>query len=188
MRGNPDLFPWMLAASAALHALLIAGGARWFGPPAPWKPLPVLEARIEVVAAREEDAPAPAPRLLKNTLQPAPVRPGPAATRPARPGGPASAALARAEPLPEAQLGEALKRLSDTLLYPPEAVRRGLEGEVVLVLELGEGGRILEAAVASGSGHRILDEAALRAAQRLGSLSPALEGKAILLPVRFRLL
>ncbi|HEX9180362.1 MAG TPA: energy transducer TonB [Burkholderiales bacterium] len=187
MRGNHDLFPWMLAASAALHAFLIAGGARWFNPPAPFIPLPAMEARIEVVAARKEDTLVPAPRVLKNTIEP--PRQRSAATRPAAPSsGAAAAALARAEPLPEAQLGEALKRLSDSLLYPPEAVRDGVEGEVVLVLDLGEGGRILEAAVASGSGHRILDEAALRAAQRLGSLSPALAGKTILLPVRFRLL
>lgn len=185
MRGTPNLFPWMLAASAVLHALVIWGGGRWLVPPAPVTSLPVLEARIEVLAARKEDMPVPAPRVLKNTMEPSPQR---AATRLARPAGAASATLSRAEPMPEVQLGEALKRLSDTLLYPPEAVREGLEGEVVLVLDLGEDGRILEAAVASGSGHRILDEAALRAALRLGSLSPALAGKAILLPVRFRLL
>jgi protein TonB len=124
--------------------------------------------------------------VLKDTMEPEPRRA--AATRPARPAKGASAALERAEPMPEAQLREALGRLSDTLLYPPEAVRRGLEGEVVVLLDLGEGGRILEAAVASGSGHPMLDEAALRAARRLGSLSPTLAGKAILLPVRFRLL
>lgn len=188
MRGTRNLFAWMLAASAALHALGILAADRWLKPPAPYQALPVLEARIEIAAARDPEAPRPAPRLLKNTLETPSTRPL-AATRPLRPaGGAASAALRRAEPMPEAHLGEALKRLSDTLLYPPQAVQQGLEGEVVVLLELGAGGRVLDASIASGSGHALLDDAALRAAHRLGSLSPALEGKAILLPVRFRLL
>ncbi|HET9700882.1 MAG TPA: TonB family protein [Burkholderiales bacterium] len=188
MRPASSRFLRMLAVSLVLHAVVIWGAGPWLMPPAPFKPLPAMEARIEVVAARKEDTPAPAPRVIKNTFEPSSAGRR-AATRPvAPPGSNAPAALARAEPTPEAHLGEALKRISDTLLYPPEAVREGLEGEVVLVLDLGEGGRILEAAVASGSGHRVLDDAALRAALRLGSLSPTLAGKAILLPVRFRLL
>lgn len=188
MRAHRHLFAWMLAASAALHALGILAAERWLKPPAPYQALPVLEARIEIAAARDPEAPAPAPRLLKNTMEATPKRP-PTATRPPRTAsGAASVALARAEPMPEAHLGETLKRLSDTLLYPPQAVQQGLEGEVVVLLELGEGGRVLDVSIASGSGHAILDDAALRAALRLGSLSPALAGKAILLPVRFRLL
>jgi protein TonB len=90
--------------------------------------------------------------------------------------------------LPTAQLGETLERLSEVLLYPPEALRRGLEGEVVLLVELGEGGRIVGASVASTSGHPLLDEAALKAVGRLDALNPASAGKAILLPVRFKIL
>jgi protein TonB len=59
---------------------------------------------------------------------------------------------------------------------------------VVVLLELDAEGRIVAASVASGSGHAILDEAAVVATRRLGALGPALGGKAILLPVRFRLL
>lgn len=187
MRPHRHVFAWMLAASAGLHALGILAAERWLKPPAPYQALPVLEARIEIAAARDPQAPPPAPRLLKNTLETARERP--AAARAPRPAaGAASATLARAEPMPEAHLGEALKRLSGALLYPPQAVQQGLEGEVVVLLELGEGGRILGASVASGSGHALLDDAALSAVGRLGSLSPALAGKAILLPVRFRLL
>ncbi len=47
-------------------------------------------------------------------------------------------------------------------LYPPEAIRQGLQG--------------------------VLDQAALRAVRQVGSLSPTLAGRSILLPVRFRLL
>jgi periplasmic protein TonB len=127
--------------------------------------------------------------VLKNTLEPRePERPR-AAPKPRAAPAPKAA---RTRPPPERLAGEALDRtlgqLSQTLLYPPEAVRRGLEGEVVVMLELDADGRVVAASVASGSGHAILDEAAVAAARRLGALGPSLAGKAILLPVRFRLL
>jgi len=73
-------------------------------------------------------------------------------------------------------------------LYPPEAIKQGLQGETVVLLDVGEGGRIVSALVASSSGHGVLDQAALRAVRQVGSLSPTLAGRSILLPVRFRLL
>lgn len=192
-----------LGASLVLHTLALLALERWIAPPVPEpvRPAGVLTVELE---------PRPPPEMLKNTLAPEPRRPrekrGAAAARlEAREGGagPRNAPQAatdvplghtpkpppkRAERLPDEQLGEVTGRLSHTLLYPPEALRRGLEGEVVLLLELGEGGRILEATVASSSGHPLLDQAALRAAGRLGSIAPASAGKAILLPVRFRIL
>lgn len=93
-----------------------------------------------------------------------------------------------AERLSPEQLRETLGRLSEELLYPADALRRGLEGEVVILVELGEGGRILDASIASGSGHPTLDDAAVRAVKRLGSLGPASAHKSILLPVRFRII
>lgn len=95
---------------------------------------------------------------------------------------------APAEELSPNELRETLGRLSETILFPPEALERGLQGEVTLLVELGEGGRILEASVASGSGHRILDEAAVRAVLKLGTLGPSSANKSIVLPVRFRIL
>lgn len=93
-----------------------------------------------------------------------------------------------AERLSPEQLRETLGRLSEELLYPADALRRGLEGEVVILVELGEGGRILDASIASGSGHPTLDDAAVRAVKRLGSLGPGSAHKSILLPVRFRII
>ena len=182
--------PWALAASLALHAAALM--------------LPVIalpralrahDAAVTFITARlEPRAPtesAPPPAVLKNTIEaPKPERPR-AEPRPPRAASP-GAAPPKPRPPPERLSGEALDRtlsqLSQTLLYPPEAVRRGLEGEVVIMLELDAGGRIVAASVASGSGHAILDEAALRAARQLGTLGPAVGGKAVLLPVRFRLL
>jgi protein TonB len=94
----------------------------------------------------------------------------------------------RGERLSPEQLRETLGRLSEELLYPADALRRGLEGEVTILVELGEGGRILDASIASGSGHQSLDDAAVRAVKRLGTLGPASAHKTILLPVRFRIL
>lgn len=93
-----------------------------------------------------------------------------------------------AERLSPEQLRETLGRLSEELLYPADALRRGLEGEVVILVELGEGGRILDASIASGSGHPTLDDAAVRAVKRLGTLGPGSAHKSILLPVRFRII
>lgn len=92
------------------------------------------------------------------------------------------------EQLSPNELRETLSRLSETMLFPPEALERGLEGEVTLLVELGEGGRILDATVASGSGYKILDDAAIRAVLKLGTLGPASANKSILLPVRFRII
>ena len=150
-----------------------------------------ITARLEP-RAPAESAPAesvPPPEVLKNTIEPQRERQR-AAPKPPRPPSPAAAPKPR--PPAERLAGETLERtlgqLSQTLLYPPEAVRRGLEGEVVVMLELDATGRIVGASVASGSGHAILDEAALRAARQLGALGPSVGGKAVLLPVRFRLL
>jgi protein TonB len=93
-----------------------------------------------------------------------------------------------AERLSPEQLRETLGRLSEELLYPADALRRGLEGEVVILVELGADGRILEASIASGSGHPTLDDAAVRAVKRLGTLGSASAHKSILLPVRFRII
>lgn len=70
--------------------------------------------------------------------------------------------------------------------YPPEAIDRGLEGEVLVLLILDPEGHVAAARVEQGSGHRLLDEAALRAVRALHSL-PADAPRETLVPVRFRL-
>jgi periplasmic protein TonB len=179
---------WALVLSLALHAAALTLPALSL-PRAQRVPdtvVPSITARLEPRAPPER---APPPEVLKNTLEPRePERPR-AAPKPRAAPAPKAA---RTRPPPERLAGETLDRtlgqLSQTLLYPPEAVRRGLEGEVVVMLELDADGRVVAASVASGSGHAILDEAAVAAARRLGALGPSLAGKAILLPVRFRLL
>jgi protein TonB len=80
----------------------------------------------------------------------------------------------------------ATAQLRDELLYPPEAIARGLEGEAVVLLFLDAAGNAIAARLESSSGHALLDDAALRAARRLRELPPSAPREA-LLPVRFRL-
>jgi protein TonB len=85
--------------------------------------------------------------------------------------------------------GSSLRRaqaaLTEHLFYPPQAVARGLEGDVILLLTLGDGGQLVSAAIARSSGHALLDQAALDAAQRIGALPG--NPRQTLFPVSFRL-
>ncbi len=85
--------------------------------------------------------------------------------------------------------GRALHRaqaaLSKHLFYPPEAVARGIEGEVILLLTLSPSGQIDSAEIARSSGHALLDQAALDAARHIGALPG--NPRQILFPVGFRL-
>ena len=95
---------------------------------------------------------------------------------------------ARTPPPPRLQgksLRRALSALSEHLFYPPEAVARGMEGEVILLLTLSESGQLVSASIARSSGHSLLDQAALDAAQRLGALPG--NPRQTLFPVSFSL-
>lgn len=70
--------------------------------------------------------------------------------------------------------------------YPPEAIARGLQGEVLVLIVLDESGKVVGARVEQGSGHAILDTAALQAVRSLKSL-PADAPRQVVLPVVFRL-
>lgn len=70
--------------------------------------------------------------------------------------------------------------------YPPEAIARGLEGEVLVLIIISESGQVTAARIEQSSGHRLLDDAALNAVRSLRSL-PADAPREALLPVRFRL-
>lgn len=72
------------------------------------------------------------------------------------------------------------------LFYPEDARRQGIEGEVLTLLIIDEGGHVSAARVERSSGHRSLDEAALHAVRSLHGL-PADAPRESYLPVRFRL-
>ena len=80
-----------------------------------------------------------------------------------------------------------LKKLDNAgQFYPADAIARGLEGEVLVLIIIDEAGKVSAARVERGSGHPILDDAALRAVRSLQSL-PADAPRQVVLPVRFRL-
>jgi protein TonB len=69
--------------------------------------------------------------------------------------------------------------------YPWLARRQGLEGEVIVRIEVAPQGGVVAAEVAVSSGHRLLDDAALRVAAATRFAPGA--GGAAELPIRFRL-
>lgn len=73
-----------------------------------------------------------------------------------------------------------------TRFYPLEAVHRGLEGTAMVSVVIDAAGNVTAARLERGSGHAMLDEAAVRAARTLKNLPVEHHGEATL-PVRFKL-
>lgn len=162
-----------LALSLALHgSLLLPDLVKRFSA-AP--PRTALQATLRLPPLRET---LPAEPLLKNTLDP---EDAPQVAKPAPPPLPASSkAVAKRE------VQTAQRKLSQHLFYPPEAVARGIEGEVRLILKLSPDGAIDDISIAASSGHTILDNAAVKAAYVMGKL-PGVTSRELILPVIFRL-
>jgi protein TonB len=84
-------------------------------------------------------------------------------------------------------IAQQLKKLNDRQqYYPREAIAQGLQGEVLVLVIIDENGNITAARVEESSGHKILDEAALRNVRSIRSL-PADAPREAVLPLRFRL-
>lgn len=162
-----------LLASLALHVAFLL----------PW---PLLQARVR---------PQPVPPVLEATLAapllktretpPEPELAVPAAPPRAVPPAPTSQKSVTPRPLAGRALETALAAIAREEFYPRAAIERGIEGRVVLLLDLNEAGAVTGVEVASGSGHALLDAAAVRAAARIGRLPGG--RRQVLLPVEFRL-
>lgn len=165
--------------------------------PSPTAAKPPVTAPEPVTPPTREPQPArTAARTVSNPIQ-TPNRPPTAATRPSAPQDSAerniadSARTASATPAAGPEVVPARVLDNPRPAYPRQARRRGLEGQVVLevqVLPDGHPGRI---EVVAGSGHSILDRAAL-AALRDWRFEPAREGgravsATLRVPVRFQL-
>ncbi len=172
-----------LALSLALHGSLLLPDA--FKRPSAALPRPALQALLRL-PPREEIPPVDP--LLKNTLEAekehkkehkevaSTVR-QPTLDKKPKPARTITAKQA---------VKVAQKKLSQHLYYPPEAVKRGIEGEVRLLLTLTADGHIADINIAATSGHPMLDNAALKAAYAMGVLSGT-EARELILPVIFRL-
>jgi len=167
-----------LALSLALHGGLFIPDIFKRQTVAP--PRPALQALLRPPPVPEE---VPAEPLLKNTLDPeevpatqaVPVEPPP--VTPPKP-------MPRKTVQREARLAQ--RKLNEHLFYPPEAIARGLEGEVRLILRLGANGEVDDISIAASSGHSILDNAAIKAAYAMGRLT-GVTSRELILPVIFRL-
>jgi protein TonB len=84
-------------------------------------------------------------------------------------------------------IAQQLKSLNDRhQYYPQEAISQGLQGEVLVLVIIDENGNITAARIEESSGHRLLDDAALRNVRTIRSL-PADAPREALLPLRFKL-
>lgn len=173
-------------AVALLLSLLLHGAAALL-----WSGLAGTQPRVRparvildaVLVSPAQQAPAQPPLFLPEPPRP-PPRPA-AASQPPPPSARAGAPRRAASPDEEA-IRQASGQIARSLLYPPEAITRGLEGEALVLLFLDDAGNVVAARVERGSGHAILDEAAVRAAKSVRSL-PGGAAREVLLPVRFRL-
>ena len=172
-----------LAISVALHALLVAAPG-WRGKPLAQSALTVFLREAPKAPELQTAEPLPAlpaqPRLM---LPEKTARPPVAAKPAAEPALGQTVSLHRLSGDAARRAGEQLAR---ELLYPPEAIERGLQGEALVLLFLDESGNAVAARLEASSGHALLDDAAVRAARLLRAL-PASAPREAMLPVRFRL-
>lgn len=78
------------------------------------------------------------------------------------------------------------KKPSDRLFYPREAIERGLEGTVHLIIRFAGDGSVINVGVTASSGHALLDDAAVQAVYAMGR-KMGVASSELALPVRFRL-
>jgi len=52
-------------------------------------------------------------------------------------------------------------------IYPRECIRKGQQGEVILLVQVSADGDVLSVEVQQSSGHRLLDRAAVKSVERL---------------------
>ena len=153
-----------LLISIAAHLLILLPTLDW---PAPRVQHNAITVRLSIPSASE-----PVARDSSTALS--------AQSRPSLQARSQSRDALRGESLREARVA-----LARHLLYPAEAIARGLEGETTLLLVLDGNGRVTSVTIAHSSGHAVLDQAALDAAMTMGSLPG--NPRQTLLPVTFRL-
>ena len=178
---HPTALIAALLISAALHLLPFLPLAN-FGQKSASTAAPPLQAELRPPPA---PVPLPAPPPLQ-LPEPAPQ----AATAPVP--------RAKAVPPPKAAGPVAAKTWTQAVrehlrkldaagqFYPAEAIARGEQGEVLVLMLLDEQGKVSAARVEQGSGYPLLDAAALRAVRSLHTL-PADAPREAVLQLRFRL-
>lgn len=170
-------FSLALCCSLLLHLAVIGGGSL--------KALlkPALPPRLEVRLRTPEPAP-PVEPLVKNTLDREAEEPVVETKQPDLP--PQTKPTPRPKRAEKKQVQAAQRKIAEHTYYPPEAIARGIEGDVRLHLSFNEDGSLADVQIAVSSGHAILDAAAMKAAYAMGRLS-GVTAREMILPVSFRL-
>ena len=180
----PRLLLLAYIVSLLLHAAVLGGGAlnQLLKPP----PSRVLLASLRLPPVEVP----PAEPLIKDTLTPEEPKPEPKVEPlPAPPPDPRPSATprpAKAEKAEKREVQAAQRKIAQHTYYPPEAIAGNIEGDVRLLLVLGEDGAISDVQIAASSGHAILDNAAIKAAYAMGRLT-GVTAREMILPVSFRL-
>ena len=154
-----------LTLSLVLHgSLLITAWPQ----PSPESPAPALKAFLRPLPepVRPPEIPDMPDSLLKNTIEEeAPAKSTPQPAHPPRQSGPARpTAISKSERL------AVQRKLSEYVFYPEQARALGIEGTVVLFVELSKEGRVEDVRVVSSSGFPILDNAAIKGFYAVGRL------------------
>ncbi|MBM3555397.1 MAG: energy transducer TonB [Alphaproteobacteria bacterium] len=171
-------------------------------------PLVAPQAMLPPPAAEPPPAsrppPSPAPRPTRRAIAPAPAPPvAPAAdplvegtgsdtpqaetTQSAALGGPAIAAPVAGASAPARTAVAPRPIHAPAPSYPDNARRRGLEGRVIIRLDLDAEGQASNFRLATSSGHELLDQAALKGLKRWRFAAPGTPLEDIEIPVVFRL-
>lgn len=87
-------------------------------------------------------------------------------------------------------IGQLQQELARFFYYPPQAERRGIQGQVIIGFKLNQQGRINSVSVSKSSGHTVLDNAALDAfnqASRIFSTTTSSVTEYLTIPVKYQL-
>lgn len=170
-----------LVASVLLHGLLLVP---WPIRPAPAVPTLLVELPPPAHADTADLARPPVPMPEAQSSRPA-VAAQAASAAPAPAATPAAPKRVEPERRVHADVRRVQEQLMRRLLYPPEAVAQGLEGEVIVLLRLDKSGHVLDVSISRSSGHALLDDAAKRALVTLGRQRG--DARELLIPVVFAL-
>jgi protein TonB len=124
------------------------------------EPLPLERIPDPLPAPRPDDPVAPSPVLVADATPPQEVDEM-EVPEPAKP-------LVEIAPQIRVEVFEpATVALEWQPIYPRECIRKGQQGEVILMVQVSADGDVLSVEVLQSSGHRLLDRAAVRSVERL---------------------
>ncbi|MDQ3510555.1 MAG: energy transducer TonB, partial [Pseudomonadota bacterium] len=133
--------------------------------------------------------PAPPPQTADDNLEQEGEQPRLVETAPPPPPPPPEASIAQGEPAATFQARPIAGR-TPAPRYPPQALRRGERGNVLVRVDVGPDGVPVSVSVAQSSGSRLLDSAATDAVLRWRFQPAELNGRptvgTVLVPIEFR--